>query len=316
MVLSSVLIITGLAVLVYGANLLVKGAVEVAEKYGISEIIVGLTIVAFGTSTPELVVNIISAIGGQSEINLGNIVGANIHNIALVLGIAGFLNPLAVDKKIISRDTPFAIFASVVFILAGLSSSQISRIDAVIFLACFSYFMYYLIKHALGDYRDFKTSNEKATATVPLSKSIFHIISGIFLLWLGGEITVTNSVSFAKCLGIPVSLIAIVVISNGTSLPELVASIIAWKRKNSGIALGNILGSNIFNILFILGVSGLIRPLKIYGWFFIDSLLMLLFTLLFMGVIFFKKEKILAKKEGVFFFTCYFVYLVYVILRR
>ncbi|PKM70521.1 MAG: sodium:proton exchanger [Firmicutes bacterium HGW-Firmicutes-18] len=315
MILSGIFIIIGLGVLVFGANFLVKGAVELADKYGISEIIVGLTIVAFGTSTPELVVNIISALSGQSEINLGNIVGANIHNIALIIGIAGFLSPLVVDKKIIIRDTPFAIFAAVIFILAGLISSQIGRIDAIIFLACFSYFMYYLIRHALGDYRDFKASNAIANKK-PMLKIIFHIISGIFLLWLGGEMTVKNSVNFAKALGIPLSLIAIIVISNGTSLPELVASIIAWKRKNSGIALGNILGSNIFNIFFVLGISGLITPLSIYKWFLIDSVIMLLLTLVFMGFIFFKKEKVLAKKEGVVFISMYFVYLIYVIVRR
>lgn len=314
MILSCILIICGLVVLVSGASMLVKGAVELAERYGISEIIIGLTVVAFGTSTPELVVNIISAFKGQSEINLGNIVGANIHNISLIIGIAGFLNPLVVDKKFITRDTPFALFAAVVFISAGSISSQIGRIDAIIFLACFAYFICYLIKHTLSDYQNFKKNN--VAQDKPMHKIIFHIITGIFLLWLGGEITVKHSVNFAKALGVPVSLIAIVIISNGTSLPELCASIIAWKRKNSGIALGNILGSNIFNILFVLGVSGLIAPLKIYKWFLIDTMIMLLLTLIFMGFIFFKREKMLSKKEAVFFLASYFVYLIYVIFRR
>ncbi|MFA5780561.1 MAG: calcium/sodium antiporter [Elusimicrobiota bacterium] len=314
MILSIVLIVVGLAILVFGANLLVEGAVELSERYGVSKIVVGLTVVAFGTSTPELVVNIISAIKKQSEINLGNIVGANIHNIALIIGIASFLNPLVIDKKFITRDTPFVIFASVIFLLAGLISTQISRVDAIIFLVCFSCFIYYHAKSVVDDYQEFKKIGKVKKKQI--YKVFLHIFIGILLLWVGGELTVRNSVNFAKALKIPISLIAIVVISNGTSLPELVASIVAWKKKHSGIALGNILGSNVFNIFFVLGISGLISPLDIYKWFFIDGLVMIFVTLVFMGFISFKKERVLDKSAGAIFLFMYLTYIIYVIVRK
>lgn len=314
MFLSLILIITGLVILVSGAHLLVKGAVDLAEKYGISKTIIGLTVVSFGTSVPELVVNVVSAFKGRSEISLGNVIGSNIFNIAVFVGIVVFLSPLVVDRKFITKHIPFTIFASSLFLFLGFISSQIGRVDAVIFLICFSCFIAYLGKEAFGDYQNLKESRDVEKG--PVGKIYLYIISGILLLWAGGEITVRSSVDFAKMLGIPVSLIAITAISAGTSLPELVSSVVAWKKKHKGLALGNILGSNIFNILFVLGVSGLITPLKIYRWFFIDGIAMLLIILIFAVFIIFKKTKTLAKREGIFFLTSYIVYITYVILRR
>ncbi|MBN1383608.1 MAG: calcium/sodium antiporter [Elusimicrobia bacterium] len=311
---SFILIIAGLVVLVLGAHLLVEGAVKLAEKYGISKTIVGLTIVAFGTSVPELVVNVVSAVNGHSEINLSNVIGSNIFNIAVFVGIAVFLSPLAVDKKFITRHIPFTVFATAIFISAGFISFQIGRIDAGIFLICFLYFIYYLVKEAHSEYLNSREAGKANNS--PVYKMVFSIISGILLLWLGGEMTVKNSVSFAKMLGIPVSLIAITIISTGTSLPEVVSSIVAWKKEHKDLALGNILGSNIFNIFFVIGISGLISPLKIYKWFFIDGMIMLLAILIFSCFVFLKKVKILEKKEGIFFLVSYIGYIVYVILRR
>lgn len=322
-ILPAILIIIGLAVLVSGAHLLVEGAVDLSERYGISKLIVGLSLVAFGTSVPEFFVNIISAVKNQSEINLGSIVGSNICNIALIIGISVILSPLAVDRKIITKNILFFILAPVLFLIAGFWNSQIGRIDAFIFLICFVFFTYYLVKSAVNDYQNFKIARKIPAGTDWAGgkeksgyKIFFYIISGILLLWFGGEVTVRNSVDFAKMLGIPISLIAIVVIAGGTSLPELVSSIVAWKKKHKGIALGNILGSNVFNIFFVLGTAGLISPLKIYRWFFIDGLIMFSITLIFVGFMFFKKEKILARKEGIFFLTSYIGYITYVILRR
>lgn len=314
-----ILLIIGFALLIKGADLFVNGSSNIAKLLRVPTILIGLTIVAFGTSSPEATISIIAALKGNADVALGNAVGSNILNITLILGVTAFLYPLRVESETIRKEIPFALLASVALLilmsdiaLQGSSSNLLTRSDGFILLLFLSIFMYYLIEIGL------KSRKEKADEPVPedirWGKNILITILGLAAIIFGGDLVVDNGTEIAYSLGMSEALVGLTIIAIGTSLPELVTSISAALKKESEIALGNIVGSNIFNILFVLGGSATISPLATNNKMFIDVILMIVLTIILL--VFSRTSFRIGKWEGFVLVAAYIIYLVYIILRN
>ncbi|MGE0088124.1 MAG: calcium/sodium antiporter [Bacteroidales bacterium] len=315
--LNVLLLITGLIVLIYGANLMVDSASALAKKLNVPAIVIGLTIVAFGTSSPELVVNIFAAIDHSSDIALGNVIGSNIFNILVILGVSAFIYPLSVKTKTTWIEIPLALLSAIILIVLandGLidksSTSIISRIDGIVFLAFFVIFLVYnfqLIKTG-------KYDEEFTTKNYTIKKSILFIIVGMAFLVLGGKAIVYSATEIAKFFGISERIISLTIISMGTSLPELATSVIAARKKNVDIAIGNIVGSNIFNVFFVLGTSAVIYPVSVNLSSRFDLIVNIIASLLLFMFVFTGKGRKVDRWEGLVFVTLYITYLAAIII--
>lgn len=318
-IINVLLVAVGLAMLFAGSEFLIRGSVKIAKRMHISQLVIGLTVVAFGTSTPELVVSINSALEGQADISLGNIIGSNIVNIGLILGLSAAIFPIAVHIKTIRREIPIMLAVSLIIIPISLDGT-ISQIDGaflVISLIVFIYFSYRQSKKEntqipliIDDNRENSISNN--LAFTPLIKNILFVIIGIILLYFGSSFTVDNAVSIANSLGISERIIGLTIIAIGTSLPELITSVGAARKKHADLSIGNIIGSNIFNVLSILGISSLIIGIKVNFTIFIDYIVMIGFSAALIPVM--KSGFIITKKEGYILVTAYLLYLGFLIM--
>ena len=314
---SFILLIVGLVLILLGADALVNGASAVARKYGISEFVVGLTIVGIGTSAPELIVSAISAINGSSDIAIGNVVGSNISNVFMILGITAIIAPISLTKSNLKYDLPIALGVSLLlFVLAydsiflGKEFNVISRWDGLILIALFILFMIYSFKSsASGDQNE--ESAESENGKVNIVKSVLLIVCGLVGLVLGGRLFVNSGSDIARGFGVSEGFIGITVMAVGTSLPELAASVNAAIKKKGQMALGNVIGSNIFNILLILGTSSIIRPLTLGGITMIDMGMMILTTVMIMLSALLISKKEIRRGVGALFFMIYIAYIVY-----
>ncbi|MFS0863934.1 calcium/sodium antiporter [Fredinandcohnia sp. 179-A 10B2 NHS] len=312
-----VLLLLGFALLIKGADYFVEGSSSIASLLKVPPILVGLTIVAFGTSSPEATVSIIAALEGNADVAVGNVVGSNIFNITFVVGLTAFLNPLKVENATIRKEIPFTFLGSITLLVLisdiALKTSEtniINRSEGLILLLFFAVFMYYILEAA----RNNRTAiTEEAPKDKKWGKYILLTLGGLAAIIFGGDLVVNNSIKIAYSFGMSETLVGLTIVAIGTSLPELVTSITAAIKKQSEIALGNIVGSNIFNILFVLGASSIISPLPVDPKIFIDVFLMILFTI----VLFFftKSEYRIAKSEGIILAAAYIVYMVFIILR-
>jgi cation:H+ antiporter len=312
------LIITGIALLINGGSLLVNGASSLARRYKISELAIGLTIVAFGTSAPEFVISFVANINSRPEIVLGNVIGSNIFNLLVILGITGLLMPVAVQKNTIRVEIPFSLFAAVLlFLLANFgflieSKYLLSRLDGIIFLVFFGLFIFYVFKTMKNGE---SVNDETNSKSYSLFKSLLFIVIGLALLFVGGRIVVYSAVNLALILNLSEKIIALTIVAMGTSLPELVISITAMIKKKGDLAIGNILGSNIFNFLFVLGVSALARPIE-YSPIFNKDIYIIMFGTLFLFLAMFTgKKRILDRWEGFILLLLYIGYMVFIVLR-
>ena len=310
------LLMAGFAALILGATKLVDAASSLASKMGIPSIVIGLTIVAFGTSAPELVVNVFAAVKGSTELVLGNVLGSNIFNVLAILGISSMIAPLSVKTNTTWIEIPLSLLAAVtVFILAGdvfldnASQNVISRSEGIILLLFFLIFLVYnLIVAKNGGAEEHMETKDYSTL-----KAVLFILLGLAGLIVGGRLIVISAVSIAESIGLSERVIGLTVVSIGTSLPELATSIIAVRKKNVDIAIGNVVGSNIFNIFLILGISGTIVPITINPSSFFDILINILAGLLLFIFIFTGKGRQLERWEGAVFlllFISYFTYLI------
>lgn len=314
---SFILLIVGLVLILLGADALVNGASAVARKYGISEFVVGLTIVGIGTSAPELMVSAISAINGSSDIAIGNVVGSNISNVFMILGTTAIIAPISLTKSNLKYDLPIALGVSLLlFVLAydsiflGKEFNVISRWDGLILIAMFVLFMIYSFKSsASGDQNE--ESAESENGNVNIVKSVLLIVCGLVGLVLGGRLFVNSGSDIARGFGVSDAFIGITVMAVGTSLPELAASVNAAIKKKGQMALGNVIGSNIFNILLILGTSSIIRPLTLGGITMIDMGMMILTTVMIMLSALLISKKEIKRGVGALFFMIYIAYIVY-----
>lgn len=308
MVIQILLLVLGFALLVKGADWFVDGAAGIATKFGIPQLVIGLTIVAMGTSAPEAAVSITAAFAGNAEITIGNIVGSNVLNILIILGITALVYPVAVQKSSLVFDIPVVLFATA--ILFGLGyDGNISRLDGIIMLVVFVAYLFFLFWDAKRQKKLESAENEETKnegKNLSLLKALIFTVIGLVLIVAGSNFVVKSATFIATALGLSQRFIGLTIVALGTSLPELFTSVTAAMKKNSDIAVGNIVGSNIFNILFIVGLSGLIIPVPFAPAFRFDTLVSGVAAILLLLCSLPKKR--LSRIAGIFFLICYAVY--------
>jgi len=314
--LNAVLLIVGFVLLIFGADKLVDGASAVAKKFNIPNIVIGLTIVAFGTSAPELVVNVFAAVSGNTEMMLGNVLGSNIFNVLGILGVSAVIYPLTVKRSTTWIEIPLAFLAAIVVLVIANdvfldknTANITTRSEGVMLLFFFVIFLVYNLQVAKSG----RAADDIETRELPMLKSVLFIVFGLAGLIIGGRLIVTSAVEIAQSMGISERVIALTIVSVGTSLPELATSIVAVRKRNLDIAIGNVVGSNIFNIFFILGVSTVIAPATISPSSQIDILVNIAASLLLFAFIFTGKGRRLERWEGILFILMYVAYLVFLI---
>lgn len=319
MIINLVLFVAGFILLLKGADYLVDGSYSVAKRFNISELAIGLTIVALGTSMPELIVNIAASFKGASDIAIGNVFGSNIVNILLILGVSAIIRPLPLQKQTILSEIPFTIIATLLVgflanaaLLANEKQLLLSRLDGVILLFFFMIYMLYIVKTCRDTDEDVAVEEHKIYGT---GKSIILIVIGILALMFGGRWVVDGAVELSTLLGISKGFVGLTIVAFGTSLPELVTSVQAARKGSIDISVGNIVGSNIFNLLLILGVSSIIKPLPFEGINNIDIMIMLSSSLLIIFSTGIGVKDTIDRKNGVWFVLFYLVYVVYLVKR-
>ncbi|WP_282019041.1 calcium/sodium antiporter [Salegentibacter mishustinae] len=319
MITSSLLLVLGLVILIFGANYMVDGASALAKKFNISNLAIGLTIVAFGTSAPELVVNSFAAADGYSDIVFGNVIGSNNFNLFIILGITGLITPLAVQSSTAWKEIPISLLAVVILfmmvndqIISPGQTSILSNFDGFILLACFLAFLFYVYKQLKNDD---VAEEDNIKLLSPLKTTIF-IIGGLAGLVLGGQLVVNNAIDIAENMRISQKIIGLTVVAAGTSLPELATSVVAATKKNADIAVGNIIGSNIFNIFLILSTASLIKPIDFNLNFNQDLYILAGGTLFLLLAMFTGKRKRLDRWEALILLVFYLGYTTYLVMQE
>lgn len=317
-----VFFVIGFIILIKGADLLVAGGSSIGKRLNLPSIVIGLTIVSFGTSLPELLVNLVASFGGNSELAIGNVLGSNVANILLILGITAMIKPLPLNKNTYFSEIPFSLIAT---LLVGFLANAtvfneadpaagllLSRYDGFVLLFFFVMFLGYVYVVAKQNKEDIGETNITVMST---KKSVIQILIGMVGLFFGGQWVVEGAIHLAGIFGMSESFIGLTVVAIGTSLPELVTSIIAVRRNNIDIAVGNAIGSNIFNLLWILGISATIKPLS-FGVVSNSDIFMIIIasTMLIMSVII-GKRAVISRWEGLWFFLAYIAYMVFLVLR-
>ena len=323
MLLQIVYIVIGVVLVLWGADRLTDGAVGIATRLNIPQIVIGLTIVAMGTSMPEFCVSLVSALKGTADLAVGNVVGSNVFNALLIVGVTALVAPMTILRQTVRKDIPFALVASMLLVLMCLDGT-LSRIDALVLLALFGFFMYVTLqaglsakkadKQAASDEPSQAASDEPAEAQAPMSwlRASLFIIIGLGCLIGGSNLFVGGATAVATELGISDAVVGLTVVAMGTSLPELATSVVAARKGNSGIAIGNALGSNVFNILLILGLTGAITPLTLQGITTLD-LTMLVVSMMLLWLFSFTKLTI-ERWEGALLTTIFVAYMTYLVM--
>jgi len=321
MILHAVLCVVGFILLYFGADWLVKGASSLARSLGVIPIVIGLTVVAFGTSAPELLVSVVSAFQGQSMIAVGNVVGSNICNIALVLGMAALLHPLRSSMSVVNRDIPIMLGISLILLLLSLNN-QLSRFEGIFLFTCILLYTWYnySISNRQGKLADQGPSPEKELEQIGYvasrPKQLLLIVVGIAGVVGGAKLVVDSAVLIMTYLGVNEKFIGLTIVAFGTSLPELATSVVAALRKEMDISIGNLVGSNVFNILSVLGASAMIRPISIPGGFVASGLIIDYLVMLgtsFLPWLLMRRTGVLGRKGGALLLTTYLFYLVYLV---
>lgn len=325
-------LIIGFVFLVKGADLLVGSASKLAKLLGVPAFIVGITVVAFGTSAPEAVIGIFSAIKQTNQITLGNVIGSSIVNVALAIGITSVILPLEIERETTQKEIPFLLAVQVLFFILVQTGSLLSRTEGMFFLIVFSLFVYYISRKYRKIYSYLEQSNQISAEqqqkgklpeqenTQPKkvqNKIVLKLLAilgvGLAGMVIGGNLIVDSSTSIAQMFGLSETLIGLTVVALGTSLPELVTCIVATVRKEAGIAIGNIIGSNIFNIVFVLGISSLINPIKAVG-VSIDIIIVSMLTCILLAFAYFKKKT--TRVGGIMLIVVYIAYIIYKVLSQ
>lgn len=317
MIIASLLLLVGFAMLIKGADFLVNGASSAAKKYGISNLAIGLTVVAFGTSMPELIVSLLAALNGQNDASFGNVIGSNNFNLLFILGIAGIIYPLAVQKNTVKYEVPISILAAAILfllindgILWNAEINMLSLLDSVILLLFFGGFMFYIYR-TMSNTSDFSEGSTIKIYSMPAALGMIGL--GLVMLIGGGKLVVNNAISIAHHFGLSERLIGLTILAAGTSLPELATSAVAAYRKNADIAIGNVIGSNIFNIFFILGITGLVNPISYNTAMNFDIYVLLASTVILMIFMFTLSQRKLDRWEAVILLGSYVAYTVFLI---
>ena len=315
---AALFIIIGFVALVKGADFLVDGASAIAKRSGISDLVIGLTVVAFGTSMPEFVVNMVSVAEGTTDLAITNILGSNIINTFVILGLTALVYPIASQKRSRDFDIPLSIIAGVLVFAAvvirspwGEDGRSIGRIGGVILLLMFAYFLYNTFRHAKDHPEDVQSDDVQCTKEISVRRAIALIIGGFVGLVVGGELIVKSAVDIATRCGVSEAIIGLTVVALGTSLPELATSVIAATKKNCDIALGNVIGSNIFNVFFVLGCSAVVSPLPAYSGIELDAWIAALGSMLVWLFVKTNREREIKRWGGAILLLIYIGYLTY-----
>ena len=313
---SMIFVVIGLVLILVGANALTDGAAAVAKRFRISNLVIGLTIVAFGTSAPELTVSVLSAFKGSPDLAMGNVVGSNIFNVLLILGCTAAIVPLHVPKSTITKEVPLCILASfVLFFVAGdvwidgATENVLSRIDGLVLLSFFAIFFAYTLAIA----RNTEDDDEESIKSMPVWRSALYIVGGLAGLIYGGQFFVDGSSAIARQLGVRESTIGLTLVAGGTSLPELATSVVAALKKNPQMAIGNVVGSNLFNVFFVLGCAATIHPLHVSGITLVDYGVMIGSAVLLLIFGQFFKQRTITRWEGAFLSLCFVAYTAYLV---
>ncbi|MEO1235511.1 MAG: calcium/sodium antiporter [Planctomycetota bacterium] len=315
-------LLTGLGALLVGGEWLVRGAVALARQLGVPPLIIGLTVVAFGTSTPELVVNLLAAWRGNSEVGFGNVVGSNVANIGLLLGLTAAYRTLSVQHAVIVREVPMMLLGTLAVLvlaedrlLTGRAVDRFDRDDGLILLLLFGVFLYYLLGDAL---RARKTDASDLSAGLPGppaenagggGRAGLWVLGGMVLLVVGGQLTVTGATGLARAAGVPEVVVALTLVAVGTSLPELATSLIAARRGQTDVAIANIVGSNIYNLLFVFGLTATVRPISLPAGGVVDLLVMAGFSVMLMAMA--MTGRSIRRAEAAVLLACYVGYVVW-----
>lgn len=318
MLLQIFLFLFGLILVVWGADALVDGASSIARKFGISEFVIGLTIVGMGTSAPEMVVSFIGAIGGNADIAVGNVIGSNIFNTLLILGLTAMILPMNITSLNLKKDIPINIVITVLLLVLGMNFSifgcganRLSRIDGLVLLALFCLYMYMSFRFDTPNNNEEEPGETKKTGW-----AILLIVLGLNGLVVGGKLFVDSAVSIAKMLNVSDKFIAVTILAGGTSMPELATCIVAAVKKKGQLALGNIIGSNVFNILLILGGSALIHPLSLEQIGFVDLGILLLSSIVILTSAYIGKKNKIDRIDGIFFVLLEIAYMTWLIMEK
>ena len=307
MLINIVLLVMGIVVVLKGADWLTDGAVNIASRFGVSQMVIGLTIVAMGTSMPELCVSMVSALKGTPDLAVGNVVGSNTLNTLLIVGCSALVAPIMVKRSSVRRDIPFAVLASLLMLIFCLDGG-IGRLDAALLFILFAVFMFVTVKYGKNEGTETKT-----TEMAPLGKAALLLVVGLVCLILGSNLFVDNASFVASTLGVSDAVIGLTIVAGGTSLPELATSMVSAKKGNSDIASGNVIGSNVFNILMIISVTGLVKPMHIKGITSLDLIVMLASMLLLW---FFCRTTYKVKRwEGAVLAISYIAYIAWLIAQ-
>ena len=321
MIFDILFLIGGLALILVGANALTDGSAAVAKRFGISDLVIGLTIVAFGTSAPELVISVLSAIDGSAEMSIGNVVGSNIFNVLMIIGCTALVLPIKVERSIMTNEIPLVILSALVLtfcandvLLDGASENVVSRTDGLVLLMFFLIFMRYTF--AIAKSGADAGGADAAVKQMPGWKSAMFIVGGLAGLIFGGQLFVDGASGIARAWGVSESVIGLTLVAGGTSLPELATSITAALKKNPGIAIGNVIGSNLFNIFFVLGCSSTIIPLPMGNIGNFDMAVLVGSSVLFWLVGWFFRKRTITRLEGALMVACYVAYTSVLIMQQ
>ena len=313
-------LILGLILILVGANALTDGASALAKRWGVSDLVVGLTVVAFGTSAPELSISMISAFQGSAALAVGNVVGSNIFNVFVIIGIVALVRPIIVERSIMANEIPLVILSSLALLAIGLGPElgvpgirEVGRPDGILLLLFFVIFMRYTFAQAKSSGTDDDPTAENAASkpAMPMWKAVLWVIAGLAGLVYGGDRFVAGASGIAKALGMSEAVIGLTIVAAGTSLPELATSVAAALKGKTGIAIGNVIGSNIFNILFVLGVTSTIAPLPFGGIKVSDLIVMTMAAVLFWFFGWRFGERVIKRWEGGVLVACYIAYVIW-----
>ena len=306
--LNILMIIAGVALVLWGADRLTDGAVALAERMNIPQIVIGLTIVALGTSAPEFCVSIVSALKGTADLAVGNVVGSNIFNTMLIVGVTAMVAPMTILPSTVKKDIPIALISSVVLTTMVMMDDYLSRLDAALLFAGMIIFMWFTLRNAKGDMEQ----EQVASRGYSVPKALLLLVLGLGCLVVGSNIFVDGATNVAQMLGVSEAVIGLTIVAGGTSLPELATSVVAARKGNSGIAIGNVLGSNVMNILLILGGAGLISPMHVQGITIVDFAVMTLSMLLLW--LFSYTKLTIARWEGAVLTTLFLGYMTWLVV--
>lgn len=308
-----VLLIVGFLLLIKGADFFVEGSAAVAKKLRVPTMIIGLTIVAMGTSAPECAVSIAASIKGSNAMAISNVVGSNIFNLMVVSGFCALFTPLIVHAKTLKQEFPFSILAAIVMLIAGFIGMTLGRIDGVILLVLFAFFLAWMVKSALKARANAEDIEEENVKDLGNLQCLLYIIGGIIAIVIGGDLVVDSATEIARTFGLSENLIGLTIVAFGTSLPELVTSAVAAKKGEVDMALGNVIGSNIFNILFVAGIAATVSPMAFLMENVIDLVILIVMSIVVWS--FASTKKKIGRAEGVFMLIIYVAYIVYICNR-